>query len=437
VKRAGALVTLILFAGFIAMLTLNWPGQMSYDSVAQLAEGRAGFYHSWHPPVMAWLMGLFDRLVRGTGLFIFFNGTLALFAFFSFAQPRRASVLTVILALLAVLTPQWMLYQGMVWKDVLFADAALAAFAALARAVNGNRLWILPAILLFALAMMARQNGLAIVPVAAVTLGAMLWRPAGPRRAVGGALLFLALVIGVAFSGEALLAWHGDRGADAADEIRLAQSYDLAGMVKRDPGFHLTKLEAQDPELATMLRTRGVALYTPVWIDPLNDDQVLHGAISDAPPGLVFAQWRAAILGRPLLYLATRWPVFTWVVATPDLDACHALYTGLDGPPALLAELGLQRAWRPQDELHNRYGLLLRDTPLFSHLAFGTLALALLVFLLWRRQGSDLVAAGLLAAALAFTASFFVVALACDYRYLYFLDLAAMAGALAATARKN
>jgi hypothetical protein len=36
-------------------------------------------------------------------------------------------------------------------------------------------------------------------------------------------------------------------------------------------------------------------------------------------------------------------------------------------------------------------------------------------------------AVGLLGSALLFTASFFVIAIACDYRYLYFLDAAAMA----------
>ncbi len=435
--RYGLPLILILLAGLAAMLALNWPGQMSYDSVAQLAEARAGFYHSWHPPVMAWLMRQFDGLVPGTGLFILFNGALALFAFWSFAQPKRATALTVILALLAMATPQWLLYQGIVWKDVLFADAALAGFAALAQASDGNRLWYLPAIPLFALAMMARQNGLVIVPVAAMALGALLWRRTSPGRAAAGALLFLALTAGLAFAGEALLALHGDHGADAADEIRVAQSYDLAGMMKRDPALRLARLEAEDPVLAGMLRTQGVALYTPIWVDPLMNDEALHGAITDAPAGLVFAQWRDAVLGHPLLYLVTRWAVFDWVAATPDLDACHALYTGVDGPPDLMRELGLKPMWRTQDELHDRYGLLLQGTPLFSHLTFGALALALLAFLLWRRRDRDLAAAGLLAAALAFSASFFVVAIACDYRYLYFLDLAAMAGALAAAARKN
>ena len=36
----------------------------------------------------------------------------------------------------------------------------------------------------------------------------------------------------------------------------------------------------------------------------------------------------------------------------------------------------------------------------------------------------------LMAAALAFTASFLAISIACDYRYLYFLDLAAMTGLL-------
>jgi hypothetical protein len=437
VKRRPLLLGLILLTGLAAMLALNWPGQMSYDSVTQLADARAGFYHSWHPPVMAWLIGIFDSLVAGTGLFILFNGALALFAFITFAQPRRASGLTLLLAVLAMLTPQWLLYQGIVWKDVLFADTAIASFAALGRAVRGNPLWYPPALLLLALAVMTRQNGLAILPLAGIGMGAVLWRQVTPRRAAGAALLFTGLVIAIAFGGEALLALRGDHGSDAADEIRVAQSYDLTGMMARDPGFRPARLEQETPAFARLLRTRGTVLYTPVWIDPLMNDEALRAAISATPPGLIFAQWRDAVLGHPGLYLATRWTAFTWVLGTPDRKACHALFTGVDGDPTLMTALGLKRVWRPQDRLHDRYGQMLHGTPLFSHLLFAALALALLVFLLWRGRDMDLMAASLLAAALAFTASFLVVSIACDYRYLYFLDLAAMAGALAAAARKT
>ncbi|MEI9931228.1 MAG: hypothetical protein WDM89_11975 [Rhizomicrobium sp.] len=46
-----------------------------------------------------------------------------------------------------------------------------------------------------------------------------------------------------------------------------------------------------------------------------------------------------------------------------------------------------------------------------------------LVVLLRRRAQGDLAMAAMLISALLFTASFFVISIACDYRYLYFLDM--------------
>ena len=70
----------LLLLGFGVLLALSWPGQMSYDSVVQLLDGRTGQYDSWHPPVMAWLLGLFDSLLPGTGLFLLFTVLLLLSA---------------------------------------------------------------------------------------------------------------------------------------------------------------------------------------------------------------------------------------------------------------------------------------------------------------------------------------------------------------------
>ena len=53
----------ILIAGWVTMVALGAPGQLSYDSVTQLADGRSGEYDTWHPPVMAALLGLFDRIL--------------------------------------------------------------------------------------------------------------------------------------------------------------------------------------------------------------------------------------------------------------------------------------------------------------------------------------------------------------------------------------
>jgi apolipoprotein N-acyltransferase len=63
-------------------------------------------------------------------------------------------------------------------------------------------------------------------------------------------------------------------------------------------------------------------------------------------------------------------------------------------------------------------------TPVFSHLFFALAGLLAMV-LLWRSGERAL--AAMLAAAFAFTMSFFWISIACDYRYLYFLDLAVIA----------
>ena len=69
-------------------------------------------------------------------------------------------------------------------------------------------------------------------------------------------------------------------------------------------------------------------------------------------------------------------------------------------------------------------------TPVLSHLFYGALALLFLFLLARRGTAPDIAIAGLQVAALAFAASFFVISIACDYRYLYFLDLSAMTGSL-------
>src|SRR6185312_2530643 len=125
----------VLALGWLAALLVSWPGHLSYDSIIQLHDGRVGFYHSWHPPVMAWLLGVGDAVVPGSGLFVLFDASLLFGALLLlvWASPR-ASWWGVGAAAVAVLLPQLLLYQAIVWKDVLFADASVAGFVCLAMA---------------------------------------------------------------------------------------------------------------------------------------------------------------------------------------------------------------------------------------------------------------------------------------------------------------
>jgi hypothetical protein len=117
-------------------------------------------------------------------------------------------------------------------------------------------------------------------------------------------------------------------------------------------------------------------------------------------------------------------------VASPDPIICHLVSIGVTGSPAQLQQLGLAAGIGPRAQALGNYSRMFVLTPVFSHLTWGALALVLMVILIRRGEPVDLAMSGLLAGALLFAVTFFFISIACDYRYLIFLDLSAMASAL-------
>src|SRR5271155_3704873 len=95
-QATGAIVALAC----AATIALHWPGELSPDSVLQLLEGRLGQYNSWHPPVMAWMLGLGDAIAPGAGLFIAFDAALAFGALASllWLRPARGGLVPLFIA---------------------------------------------------------------------------------------------------------------------------------------------------------------------------------------------------------------------------------------------------------------------------------------------------------------------------------------------------
>lgn len=433
--RAAAAAVLIL--GFLVSLALNWPGQLSYDSVVQLHDGRLGQYNPWHPPVMSWMLGVADGILRGTGLFVLFDEVLVTASLVSLLWiAPRTSWAAPFAAAIAVALPQLVLYQGIVWKDVLFADAALAGFVVLAHAgaqwSNRTARWFLlfSSFLVFVLGALARQNGAIAIPFAALAL-LFVARHQGQRWSVVLALVVSALLLSVAlfFAAYAGLAKRSGGVSGVAGQWKLLQLYDLIGEVKQAPSLQLGNLARINPDLVRLIRTDGTRLYVPARNDTLVGSVELQNEFASTSPAAIASQWNAIVVRDPGTYLGVRARVFYWLFLTPDLVQCDAYYTGLDGPPQYLRELGLTKRVRVQDRALGTYAALFVRTPVFSHLAYALLAMVVLVFLVRRRRAADIAIAALLGCALAFTLSFFVIAIACDYRYLLFLDLASVAAA--------
>src|SRR6185312_11673191 len=201
---AGAAFRIVMGLGLLLTLAANVPGQMSLDSVVALIEARTGVRQTWAPAVSSWLLKPFNHLVGGTGLYVTASAALLFFSLMSLTRLRpRSTWLAVALGAAAILTPQILLYQGIVWRDVAFANLTLAGFVALAHAAKA---WgaqrsppVLPlagALVCLALAALARQNGLILVVAAAAAL-AWTARGAGWRASLGwglGALVATGLL---------------------------------------------------------------------------------------------------------------------------------------------------------------------------------------------------------------------------------------------------
>jgi hypothetical protein len=426
-----------IFGGLLLMLGANLPGHLTYDSVVQLFEGRTGVRQTWAPATLSWLLGRFDHLVPGTGLYVTACGLVLSASLASLRSLRpRTTWLAPVLAAGFVLTPALLIYQAIVWKDVLFANLTIAGFVCLAHAAAAwrePRRRVLPlaaALLCLSAAMLVRQNGLIVVAAAAAALAWTArgggWR-ASAAFGLGGlaAMLLLSHVIGAAVQPR-----NTTMDGDTHKGMRILQHYDIVGAQAHDPSLRLSVIEQANPRAAALISTVGARIYSPERVDTLADAPDFQKVLWRLPDTVVSAQWRDLIVNHTGAYLAQRMDAFRWVFLTPDIDQCLPYSVGIDGPLDDLKALGIPPAVEPQDEAMDSYGSRFKETPAFSHLAYALAALGVAILLLLRREPADMVMAALMIAALAFAASFFVISLACDYRYLYALDLAAITGLL-------
>jgi hypothetical protein len=428
----------LIVTSFLSVLVFDLPGHLSNDSVLQLLEGRTGVYGGWHPPLMSWLLGLADAVAPGAGLFVCFNAALFFGSLFSLLWTRpRVSWAAVPAIVLCCSLPQILIYQGIVWKDVLFANAAIAGFICLAHAgerwANARLRFSLIGLgfLLFALAALTRQNGLVmpLVGVAALTL--LAHRQAGEKTRIAPLAYGLGALCGLAaflFAAHAALQTRvrGDDGTAA--QLTALQAYDIAGALQRQPSLDLAEFRRADPALETYVRATWPANYSLRWVDTLED--TFHALPVSSPvfAAAVQSQWGDLVTRHTPLYLHVRLTVFRWVFLTPHMadDVCLPYSLGVSGAREDMRALGIGERWTATDDALDDYASGFLGTPLMSHATYAVLAFLALAILAGRRRPADMAIASMLVAALLFASSFFFISISCDYRYLYALDLSAL-----------
>jgi hypothetical protein len=423
---------LVAALGFVVILAMNLPGQMTVDTVYQLYEGRSGHRLTFNPWIMSWLLGRFDAAAPGTGLFMAANAALltASLAALPKLSPRPVGWAAPVVLAVVLATPQLINFQGIVWKDVLFANLAVAGFVSLALALRreGPPSWrgLIAPLVLLSVAGLVRQNGLIAAALAALALGAVVGKTAGWRRGLAYGAGGLAAVLALAWAMGAVLqpAVSELKNANTVG-LRVIQHYDIVGAVAADPAFDLSAIP---PERAAVIRAEGPAHYSDERTDGFDDSETLTRALWQTPKPNLEAAWEGLVLHRPGLYLTHRIKVFAQVFLTPAIARCGPIAAGIDGPADILAKLKIAPGWDARDTWLNGYASRFYGTPVFSHLTYAVLSLAIAGLLALRRRAADLVMIGLMLAGLGFAASFLFLSIACDYRYLYMLDLSALVG---------
>ena len=437
--RAGAacwVYRLVLAGGLTLLWRLNAPGHMSVDSILALHEGRFHARETWNPAIFGWLLGRADAVVPGQALAMGVSALVLFGAWAALASLRpRASWLGVGAALLAAALPQVLIYPAIVWKDVWFAEATIAGFIALAFALRSRvpaarwGLLGLSAVLL-AVAGLLRQNGLILAGAGAVAI-AWAGSPEGWRRSLSGAAIWLATVAAATLTLSVVAQPQGIDRPDSAGGrgVRIVQTYDLVGAAATGP-LPLSHIDRLDPDLDDAIRAGAAQAYSPERVDVLDDDLQFAASLQKVPTPVMQAEWIDLVTRHTGLYLKVRMADFRQVFATPVIDKCLPVHLGADGPAAAMADLKMTRRWSPDDQRLYNYVTWFLDTPAYSHITYALLVLVVGLLLLWRREPADLAIAGLMGGSLAFAASFFVISIACDYRYLYLLDMAAITGVL-------
>lgn len=409
-ERSGGAgtVAIVAAAGALAWLVLFYPGFMSPDSAGHLVEARRGVLSDWHPPIMAALWMVSERVVAGPfGMLVFqtilFWTGLALLASRLPASPGWK----VAFLLLVGFAPPVVTIAGAIWKDVLLAAAMVLAFGLAGRS---RAFWIAAL-----LATLARHNAIVAVAVAVLLHCA----PSGPS--------IRGLARAVAATVALLVAAQGINAALARERnhtVQMLAMFDMAGVAattREAPVLHPCVIRRQPLDLDRMLEH-----YDPrsavVLVSPGSE---LHYCFDPEAASALVREWLGTVAAHPGAYLTHRLAVARYLLGLEETPgsflATRSIYDAADFPD-------LERP-PPQTALAARL-----ESIMVSMTAYGVLqpwiyailvAVAALVAIRRRLWLPTCIALS----GLAHEAGLLVVAPAAEYRYSYWMIVAALIAA--------
>jgi hypothetical protein len=193
---------LAALAGLALSLAVFWPGYMSWDSAYQWWQARNNTFDSVHPPLMAMIWQLTDRVLPGPGGMFALQAMLlwSALAMFAAALPVRPAWRAAMVLGLGFWPPLFALLPH-VWKDLWTLAGFAWALALLAHDVRApHRGWRLGALLALAFACAFRHNAITGALPLLAWIGwreLSLWRPKSAWAGRAAASLALGALLAV------------------------------------------------------------------------------------------------------------------------------------------------------------------------------------------------------------------------------------------------
>jgi hypothetical protein len=395
----------ILATGWTVFLLYAYPGVMTMDSFDQLREGREWFFTDSHPPAMAALWGIVDRIVPGPiGMLAiqsiaFIAGLYLIFA--RVMRPRRAALC----ACAVLLFPPVLAPMAAVWKDCLMAGFLLLGAALILDPRRSRRLVGL-AWLVAATAM--RYNA----PAATLPLLLLLfeWLPEQPRTwkrvlarygvALGAwlAVTILAFGINAALTDRKMHFWHSSLAlldivgtlANVDEDIPDAELRpELAPTgILVDKDFHAAiRAKYKRYDFQQLVSDQG-----HLWDVPLTGIVPAPEAQRDA----IERAWLDIVTAHPGAYLKHRFAAFGEALGVYSkfqgaiVVPHRAQYSGM------LAYMGLAAGWsRFQERTENAMMFLAKKTRIYRPHAYALLSILLLGLCRREREVAAILLSGL------------------------------------------
>lgn len=440
--RVPAAVLVAALVGLLVTIWLYSPGYMSPDSIYQLEQARSGYITNAHPPAIAIIWSLVDRVYPGPlGMLLIQNalfwGGLALFA-----SSLRMRVRFQVLVVLAIgLFPPVFGLLGTIWKDVWLLGALTMVVGLLSHIplVRKPAVITVGAAVFSVLAVGVRHNAIiALLGLAfwAANLVPFIRERTGFRRflySVGGAVLMVAIVVAMstAISRQVI---------DRYDPIWLrVATFDIAGISVRE-GTML--FPSDSPVLKEGVDLDDIAAaYWPRYFDTLYRDfcgdgscppPVLNLVRDDAELSRLRSTWFESIANHPVAWLQHRWAVFSHVLGITDFPVWGPVYYTKIFPNDLGYEFETSTANRRLTEAFE----WLDDTPLYWVWIYGLglVVLTAVGTVIYARR-SDAILVGIASSGLLYLAGYFVVAGSPDFRYSLWSIVASLLGLAYAAAQ--